>query len=251
MTNFNMTTGSVHRLRIGMVIAAASLVAPTPATAQSEGFGGPTQIACAPRLATSDMDTTLTLLGSQDGTTRFYYGPRDALVIGGGSERGVQVGQEFFVRRVSSGPLVLRPILETVGWVRITAVDRAAAIAQVVEMCDGIKQGDFLHPATWPDLPPIAAAGEPDYAAYGTILYAPDTRAAIATRQYAVVDLGADHGLAAGQRLTVFRAALGDLGPVTEIAQALAVLVEDDHATVRVSSARDAVQLGDRIAPHR
>lgn len=42
MTNFNMTTSSVHRLRMGMVIAAASLVAPTPPTAQSEGFGGPT-----------------------------------------------------------------------------------------------------------------------------------------------------------------------------------------------------------------
>ena len=251
MTKFQMTTGSVHRLRIGLVIAAASLLAPAPAMAQSEGFGGPTQIACAPRLATSDMDTTLTLLGSQDGTTRFYYGPRDTLVIGGGSERGVQVGQEFFVRRVSSGPLVLRPILETVGWVRITAVDRAAAIAQVVEMCDGIKLGDFLHPATWPDLPPIAPAGEPDYAAYGTILYAPDTRGTIGTREYVVIDIGAAHGLAAGQQLTVFRAALGDFGPVTEIAQALAVLVEDDHATVRLTSARNAVQLGDRIAPHR
>ena len=164
-------------------------------------------------------------------------------MISGGSEHGVQFGREFFVHRVSSGPLVLRLILETVGLTRATAVDRAALIARVVEACDGIRRRDFLQPATWPDLPRVAAAGKPAYAAYGTILYAlihaPPSRLASTPSSTPM------------QRRTVFCAALGELGPVPEIAQALAALGEDDHATIRVTSARDAVQLWDRIAPHR
>lgn len=52
--------------------------------------------------------TTLTLLGLREGTSRHYYGPRNTLVMSAGSEHGVQIGQEFFVLWLSSGPLVRR-----------------------------------------------------------------------------------------------------------------------------------------------
>ena len=205
-------------------------------------------------MLTAKPDLSLTLSGSQDGLSRYYYGPRDTLVISGGSDRGVQIGQEYFVRRVTAPPTayaVPRPIVVTTGWIRIVAVDREASIATVVRACDGMQQGDFLELVSWPELPLAAALGEPDYTDTGMVVFAPDGRFYAAAGLYVIIDLGTSRGLAVGQRLTLFRSAFGDRGPVTELAQAIAVTVAPDHATIRLTQSRDAVEIGDRVAPHR
>ena len=111
---------------------AAILLLPVPGLSQPReaprAVGGEADIACAPRLSTSPPDTTLTIVGSQEGTTKLYYGPSDTLVIGAGHTQGIDAGQEYFVRRVVSlgrlgnnAPLVLH----TAGWgVRIIAAER-------------------------------------------------------------------------------------------------------------------------------
>ena len=58
-------------------------------------------------------------------------------------------------------------------------------------------------------------------------------------------------GAARGQRLTVFRRALGDRGPELAIADAIIVSVRADSATIRIERASDAVSVGDMVALHR
>ena len=82
-----------------MVLAVA---APAQRASTSADFGQPTQLACAPRMHTAEPDLSLTPSGSQDDLSRCYYGPHDTLVISGGSDPGVQIGQEYFVRRVTA-----------------------------------------------------------------------------------------------------------------------------------------------------
>ena len=254
------------RLSLRHASAALTTVGPVavlvliPAAGLSQSPGAPSvlgqqaDIACAPRLSTSLPNTTVTIVGSQDGTAKLYYGPSDTLVIGAGQTQGIEAGQEYFVRRVVSlgrlgndAPL----ILHTAGWIRITAVERDSALGSVVRACDSLQRGDFLEPVEWPDTVPLAAPGDPDYDNAGAILFGLDGRQFVAENQYFVLTLGRTHGVVPGQRLTVFRKTVGHLRAVTELGEAVAVAVEDESATARLIRMRAVIEVGDLIAPHR
>ena len=221
--------------------------------AQATDVGQESEIACAPRLAAADTSATLTILGSQEGTAKSYFGPSDTLVISGGYSAGVEVGQEYFVRRVVSSRFgdAMTPVLHTAGAVRIVAVDPDMSIAEVVRLCGGLQPGDFLQPLELPESAQVLAPGEPDFDNPGRILFGLDGRALIAENQYFVLGLGSTQAVVPGQRFTVFRYTLGGLSTVTELGEAVAVVVEGDWTTARMTSLRDVVEVGDFIAPHR
>ena len=216
--------------------------------------GEPAEIACAPRLASPTGDRSVTVVGSQEGTAKSYFDVTDTLIISGGRADGVDVGQEYFVRRlVSPRRLIQRTgtVLHTAGWVRIVATEREASVAQVVGVCGSLQHGDFLERFQWPAPFTVGAPGEPDYDHPGTIMFGLDGRSLLAEHDYFVLSLGEAHGLAAGQRLTVFRHTLGGLRAVTELGEAIAVAVETDSTTARIIHLRDIVEIGDLIAPQR
>jgi hypothetical protein len=56
--------------------------------------------ACAPPPSLDDAPPhALRIIGSQDPTPRSLFGDRDLLVVSGGTSAGVQLGQQFFIRR--------------------------------------------------------------------------------------------------------------------------------------------------------
>ena len=250
-----MTT-RLTRIPAAPILATLALLVPTTAAAQTPAseYGTSAKIACAPRMVTTEPDLTLVITGSQEGDAKYQYGPSDTLVISGGVAEGVQVGQEYFVRRHTQQGVGDRSepiILKTVGWVRIVASEEHLSIATVIRPCDGFQLGDYLELAEWPTFPTPAPAGQPDYDGAGNILFGLDGRTLLGEGQYAVINLGRDDQLAPGQRLTVFRAALGPDGPITELGEAIAVTVDAEVATVRLTQTRVAVETGDLIAPHR
>src|SRR5512145_809910 len=58
-------------------------------------------LACAPFLTYAPPKSQLRVTGSQDTYVKQMMGPGDTLVISGGLDKGLQVGQEYFVRRVT------------------------------------------------------------------------------------------------------------------------------------------------------
>ena len=239
-----------------LLVAGAALFLPSPSAGQGTVFetGEPTEIACAPRVATTVGDRALTVVGSQEGTAKSYFGSADTLVISTGRAAGVDVGQEYFVRRlVSPSRSMDRPatVLHTAGWVRIVAAEQAASVAQVVGICDGLQRGDFLEPLEWPEPVAVRDPGEPDYDNPGTILLGLDGRSLIAEHDYFVLGLGEDQGVVRGQRLTVFRQTIGGLRAVTELGEAVTVVVDTDATTARMLGLRDIVEIGDLVAPQR
>ena len=108
-----------------------------------------------------------------------------------------------------------------------------------------------MEPVDWPAAVQLAEPGDPDYDNAGVILFGLDGRQFIAENQYFVLTLGVTHGLVPGQRLTVFRKTLGHLRAVTELGEAVVVTVEDESATARLMRMRDAIEVGDLIAPQR
>ena len=236
--------------------AAIILLSPVVRAAQSRNdLGTETQVACAPAMILSPPDQRLQIIGSQDGDDKYYYGPADTLIINGGTADGVQPGQEFFVRRIENQGLGTQGepvILTTIAWIRIVATDERTSVASVTRPCDGIQLGDFLAPFDWPTLPASASdGGEPDYSDPATVLFGLDGRQLLGAGHYIVISLGSNDRMSVGQRLTVFRNPLGDAGPIAAIGSAVVVRVDTEVATVRLIKTRDAVEVGDLIAPHR
>ena len=61
-----------------------------------------TAVACAAPLTTDNPPSNSPrIIGAQDTTARALYGPRDLLVVGAGTSSGLQLGQQFFVRRAN------------------------------------------------------------------------------------------------------------------------------------------------------
>ena len=247
----------VSVLRSILSLGAACLLPAAVSAQRSEPVppsGSPARIVCAPRIATTEHIPSLTIVGSQDGTVRTYFGPSDTLVINGGRSDGVDVGQEYFVRRVVSPTLSADSpagVLHTAGWLRIIATERETSLAAVAGVCDRLQRGDFLESLYWPGTVAVRDPGTPDYDNSGTIVLGLDGRSLIAEHDYVAVDLGSVDGILPGQRFTIFRHTLDGRRAVTELGEAVAVSVDEDWTTAHVGRLQDIVEVGDLVAPQR
>ena len=236
---------------------------PPSADAQPSGVPDPDiaiartlEIQCAPRAAWTVPVLPVTVIGSQDGQARRMFGPGDAVILSLVAGDDVSVGDEYYVRRqyrprvesiVAYGEM---PVLHTAGWVRVVAVESSMAIAVITHACDGVLTGDYLEPFSVPDTPAGSPPGTADYEDAGRILFSEDGGYTAGIHRFAVIDRGRDAGVVPGQRFTLFRETIGPDGPVSNLGNAFAVLVDDRTATVRIFGTRDAVYAGDRLAMH-
>ena len=213
-------------------------------------------LACSPQALVLPPEPTMRIVGGQE-DKRTLFGNRDAVVVSGGSDQGVRVGQEYFVRRVVKDQFALPlsgfiPVsVRTAGWIRVVEIERHLAIAIVTHACDGILEGDFLEPFVQPVEPSPLPPGEPDYTNAGVLILGDDRRQLGAAGALMILDRGSAHGVRPGQRLTIFRDTLNGDGPINRIGEATTVIVRTDTSVVRIERSRDAVYVGDRVAPQR
>jgi hypothetical protein len=246
-------------MRRGTLVLAAIFVTctATAGRAQSEGDTlSPLAIAvaCAPPPSFEDVPShALRIVGSQDSTPRGLFGNRDLLVVSGGTAAGVQLGQQFFIRRQnrSGGRWAQRGAM-TLGWLRVVAVNDASAVGLVNHVCNGIVVDDYLEPFAVPD---VSAAfekndtpGEPDFALLGHIVAGSENREAVGTGDLVLIDWGQDQGLTPGARFSIFRN-VGIAGlPLASVGEGVVVSTGSAMALTRVTRARDVVYSGDYIA---
>src|SRR4051794_8596592 len=89
--------------RSSLVLATLLVACAGPAGAQ--GVSSPLSpaaiaVACAPPPSLDAAPAeAMRIIGSQDGVPRSLFGDRDLLVLNGGTSAGVQLGQQFFIRR--------------------------------------------------------------------------------------------------------------------------------------------------------
>lgn len=215
------------------------------------------EVACS-ALATTLPPATAVRVGPGREHGKALFGPGDALVIKGGTTQGIKAGEDYFVRRVvpdrfarEASDGVRTYSIHTAGWVHIVEVQADTAVATVTKACDGIIEGDYLEAFVKPALPPEATSGEPDYNNPGHLVLGDDRRQMGAQGDMMVLDRGSDHGLHAGQRLTIFRPTGDGAGPVAKIGEATAMIVGPESTVVRIEKVIDAVVVGDLVAIHR
>lgn len=197
------------------------------------------------------------LLALRDEPTRTLYGNGDVLVLDVGADIGLVPGQNLVVRRTfrigdKTGPRGRAEFGEqTAGLIQIVETSPLSSVAVVVYTCGELYAGDVVEPFDALPVMTVNATGAPHFDDPAHIVLGEHGQTLGAARQLMVIDRGATQGAARGQRITVFRRALGDRGPVQTIADAVIVAVRSDSATIRIERTRDAVTVGDLVALHR
>ena len=229
------------------------------ASAQSEPAlsGLAITVACAPP-PTFDGEPAhaLRVIGAQDTSPRALFGNRDLLVVGGGTTAGVQLGEQFFLRRaITFGGGRIARGAKTVGWVRVVAVNESTAIGLVEFACGGIVVGDYLEkfvaPTVSADFEKDETPGEPDFASLGHIVAGNEGRETVGAGDLVLIDWGQDKGLTVGARFAIYRdVRVGGL-PLASVGEGVVISTGSAMALTRITRARDAVFSGDYIALRR
>lgn len=246
-----------------LVIAAALALVSSSAFAQTAADSlTPAQIAvaCSPPPALGIMPVDgLRIVGSQDAAARSLFGTGDLLVVNGGTPKGLQPGQRYFLRRpVRFGDTHrgdLPSIVHTSGWVRVVAVNETTAIVAVDHVCSDILNGDYLEVFEPPTVPENAdasdATGAPDFSSLGRILFSDDQHSTVGSGQYMLIDRGSEHGVAPGSRFAIYRDLHVRGVPLSAVGEATAVSIGKRLALVHITTARDAITSGDIVVPRK
>lgn len=213
------------------------------------------------RLSCSDLPTysepkpehRLASAHEADGKMRRQFAVPDTLMIPGGTGAGLQVGQQFFVRRLLLSPNHEKPstrlpgTVHTAGWITIVGSDNFAALARIDHACDGFLKGDYLEPFAATALPTaVATPGDTNFDDMGKLLFGNDGRRSFANGDLIVINRGSTHGITAGARLGVYRDVKSG-GPLVPVGQAIVLTVGADTATVIADRVRDSLTAGDWV----
>lgn len=211
-------------------------------------------LACAPKAAYEMPDRPLRVTGGQDAVERRSYVPGDLVTINAGTDNGIDVGQEYFVRRIQVDNLqgVRRSTpanIQTVGWIRIWAVDDEMSLATISHACDTIDVGDYLEPFVLPVVPaPQITTAKAQRSNYGRILFGIDRRTEFGVRDFFTIDRGSDHGVTVGARFVVYHDKQISGNFLYESGEAVAVEVSPELSTLQVTLARSVLSAGDYVA---
>jgi len=245
-----------------LVLAAACALVASGAAAQSTATLTPVQIAvaCAPPpvIASVPMDASR-IIASQDAVARNVFGTPEVLVVSGGTDRGMQLGQEYFVRRVARSAETYRDKLPhqvyTVGWVRVVAVNDKTTIASVEHACGDMLAGDYLEAFQMPELPgditAVDTTHDPDFTAVSRVLYGSEERRSGGTGEFMLIERGMNQEVAVGGHYAIYRDIKVAGAPLSSIGEATVVSVGPTMALIRINRSRDAVFSGDLAVPRK
>jgi hypothetical protein len=254
---FHTAVAAFHAVVLAGILAATvpALAQQGPAPRSSNIAGDVLALACAPTMVYEAPATPLRITGGQDSFVRRIYRPGDLITINAGTDNGIEVGQQYYVRRVQrSGRGVMTRenpgVIHTAGWIRIYAVeDRNMALATITHACDTIESGDYLEPFALPEVAAASVAkGKTQHGNYGRILLGTDRRSSFGLGDFLIVDRGSDHGVMPGMRFVVYRDKQETGNFLYELGEVVAVDVKSETSTVKVTMSRDALSAGDYVA---
>jgi hypothetical protein len=247
-----------------ILFAAALLAVAQPVSAQRGPAPRSTNLpaaalalACAPTLVFDEPAVTLKITGGQDTFARRIYQPGDLVTINAGTQGGIEVGQEFFVRRVQppSGRSIDRDrpgVVRTAGWLRVYAVDDQMSLATISHACDTIETNDYLEPFVLPVVPePSPDRPRAERGNYGHVLVGVDRRTTFGRGDFMIVDRGSNQGVTPGAQFVIYRDKELDENFLYELGEAVAVDVKADTSTLLVTVSRDALEAGDYVAQRK
>lgn len=162
-----------------------------------------------------------TVIGAENLAEQIDFTTSDLLYINTGYERGLKVGDEFWL--VTPEQMVVHPttgkdlgrFYQHRGRAVVDSVEVRTATIRVTNACTDIAMGTFLKPFEPIPIPlarksaPAVAGDPPSGKARGRIVFTRDGVVAVGADSTVIVDLGVAHGVEPGDFLTIFRYAAG------------------------------------------
>ena len=248
------------RLKVFLGTCASVFTIALPAVAQRGPAPAATSLppevmslACAPTMTYEAPTASLRISGGQESTGRQSHAPGDLVTLNAGTRGGITVGQEFYTRRVlASGEVRVGPTnpgtIRTTGWIRVWAVDEDMSLTTITHACDTVDVGDYLEPFALPTVPVMSQlTGPPERGNYGLVLSGQDRRTQFGSGDYLLINRGSSQGVTAGARFVVYHDQKTPGNFLFQIAEAVAVDVKADTATLHVLTAIDAISAGDYV----
>jgi hypothetical protein len=199
----------------------------------------------------------LRVTGGQDSFVRRIYAPGDLVTINAGSKNGIEVGQEYYVRRLQIANLArvsreTPAAIRTTGWIKVYAVDEDMSLATITHACDTIEVDDYLEPFKLPMVPTVSKdRPKPERDNYAKVLVGSDRRRSFGKGDYVVINRGTDFGIEVGSQFVLYRDKKMANNFLFEIGEGIATEVKADMATVLVTVSLDSIESGDYVALRR
>jgi hypothetical protein len=122
------------------------------------------------------------------------------------------------------------------------------SLATISHACASVDLDDYLEPFTAPTVPALSTAiGPPERGNYGLVLSGQDRRTQFGNGDYLLIDRGSNQGVTPGARFIVYHDKKVPGNFLFQIAEAVAVDVKADTATLHVMRAIDAISAGDYV----
>ncbi len=211
-------------------------------------------LACAPRAAFGPPDSPLRITGGQDSSVRHMHAPGDLVTINAGRQNGIEVGQEFYTRRilVSRREAITRETpgtTITTSWIRVYSVDETMSLATITHACETVDIGDHLEPFKLPTMPTIVPSKEkPLRDNYAHVMLGNSRRGSFGKGDFFIMDRGSDQGVAPGTQFVLYRNKEQPQNFLYDLGEAVAVDVTPETSTLLVTVSRDAIVEGDYVA---
>jgi hypothetical protein len=194
---------------------------PPPPEAGPQPLGFESDVHCFGYLGDPNETFIAKIHGAESISEQIDYMTSDLVYVDAGHDRGLKVGDEFWL--VTPEQIVLHPItgaelgrfFQYRGRVVIETLEGRTSSARVSSSCTDIPLNAYLkrfEPIPIPlarRTPPAVAGDPPSGKARGRIVYTRDGIVAVGADHTVFVDLGVAHGVEPGDFLTVFRYSAG------------------------------------------
>ncbi len=214
-----------------------------------------TAVACASPTSNELPENPIRVTGAQDTVARSVFGETDLLVLNRGTNDGVQVNQQYYVRRAVYSGTTRRQgtpdLITTGGWIRVVSTNEIMAIAAIEHFCGAIFEGDYLEPFVAPSLPAVSAGEIPfadlDFGNMGRILLGTENHSSGGRGDLMTIDRGSDQGIVAGARFAIYRDVRLPEVPLASVGEGVVLTVGKARSLAQITSSRDAVIAGDYV----
>lgn len=193
----------------------------------------------------------LKIVGSEREEERAMMVDSDTFYVNKGREEGLEIGQMFLA--IDIGPLLPKMgyVSQKKGKVRIIRLEDHMSVAKVEKSCGDVRVGNYLIPFKEKETVIGKDRGydnslKPGESLEGKVIYL-DTDFNIASSgHWALINIGENQGIKTGQQMTIFRQKKLNF-PREAIGNLVVIDTQKNTSTVRILSAREAVEKGDIV----
>jgi len=196
----------------------------------------------------------LKIIGAERGAERNMLSDADVIYLNKGKNDGLESDQVFLIVEIEDrlpgyGRLALRK-----GWARILEPSDNRSTAVIENSCGDARIGHYLVPLEphegfmgkdlGYDMPPFKADS-----LIGEVVYLYTDYMMIARGHWALINLGAEHGIQVGQQFILYRQ-IRRGAPVQIFGNSVVIDVQSQTSTIKVLSGRDGLRNGDQVVTH-